>query len=135
MAIKKYLRLFLINLVSFWLVAQLIAGVSFSGGSQTLIWAALALMLINLGVKPLINLLLLPINLITLGAFRWLVNVLALYLVTLIVPQLKINAFLFPGFSYQGFIIPSIYLATFWVFVVASFLISLITSFFLWLAD
>jgi len=135
MAIKKYLRLFLINLVSFWLVAKLIEGVGYSGGFQTLAWAALALMIVNLTVKPLINLLLLPINLITLGAFRWLVNVLALYLVTLVVPQLKISAFLFPGFNYQGFIIPPVYLAIFWVLVIASFLISLITGFFLWLAE
>ncbi|TSC54147.1 MAG: putative membrane protein [Microgenomates group bacterium LiPW_31] len=135
MAIKKYLRLFLINLVSFWLVAKLVGGVNYSGGFQTLAWAALALMIVNLTVRPLINLLLLPINLITLGAFRWLVNVLALYLVTLVVPQLKISAFLFPGFNYQGFIIPPVYLAIFWVLVIASFLISLITSFFLWLAE
>jgi putative membrane protein len=135
MAIKKYLRLFLVNLVSFWLVAQIIEGVSYAGGFRTLVWAALALMLINLTVKPLINLLLLPINLITLGAFRWLVNVLALYLVTLIVSQLRISAFLFPGFNYQGFIIPQVYLATPWVFVITSFLLSLITGFFLWLTD
>lgn len=135
MAIKKYLRLFLVNLVSFWLVSKLVEGVNYSGGLQTLAWAALALMIVNLAVKPLVNLLLLPINLITLGAFRWLVNVLTLYLVILIVPQLKISAFLFPGFNYQGFIIPPIFLATFWVFVIVSFLISLISSFFLWLAE
>jgi len=133
MIIKKYLRLFLINLVSLWLISQALAGVSFGNKIETLVYAALALTLINLVVKPLIKVLLLPINLLTLGAFRWLVNVIALYLVTLIIPQFKVASFVFPGFSYQGFVIPSFYLGTFWVFVIASFLISLITSFLLWL--
>lgn len=130
---KKYLRLFLINLFSLWLVASSLSGVSFSGGYRTLMTAALVLTLANLLVKPLIKLLLLPVNLLTLGAFRWLTNVLILYLVTLIVPQLEINGFLFPGFSYQGFIMPAIYLSIFWAFVVVSLLISLITTSLLWL--
>lgn len=133
MKIKKYFRLFLINLVSLWLAVELIDGVTLSGDMRTLASTALVLTLVNLFIKPLLHLLLLPINLITLGAFRWLINVLTLYLVTLIVPQLKVSGFLFPGFSYQGFIIPEIFLTTFWAFVLASFLISLATTFLLWL--
>jgi putative membrane protein len=133
MAIKKYLRLFLINLASLWLISQILAGVSWEGRGETLTLAALSLTLINLVIKPLIKVLLLPINLLTLGAFRWLVNVIALYLVTLIIPQFKVESFVFPGFSWEGFVIPSFPLGTFWVFVIASFLISLITSFLLWL--
>lgn len=133
MPLKKYLRLFLINFLCFWLVARTLPGVEVEGGYQTLAMAGFALMVVNLLIKPLIKLLLLPINLITLGTFRWLVNVLALYLVTMAVPELKIHAFFFPGFSYQGFIIPSIHLGTFWVYVLTSLLISLITSIILWL--
>lgn len=133
--IKKYLRLFLINSVSIWLIAQIAAGITLSGGRQTLMTAGLVLTLVNLAVKPLINLLLLPINLVTLGTFRWLVNVFVLWLVTLIVPQFQINAFSFTGFSWQGFIIPSLMLGKFWAFVLISFLISLVTSFLLWLTE
>jgi len=129
---KRLLRSFVINTAALWLVTQILPGVGYAGGYQTLLLTALALTIVNLLVKPLINLLLLPINLLTLGAFRWLVNVAALYLVTLIVPQFQINSFLFPGFTYQGFIIPSINLTVFWVFVLTSFLISLISSLFYW---
>lgn len=129
---KRLLRSFVINTATLWLVTQILPGVGYAGGYQTLLLAALALTVVNLLVKPLINLLLLPINLLTLGAFRWLVNVAALYLVALIVPQFQINSFLFPGFTYQGFIIPSINLTVFWVFVLTSFLISLISSLFYW---
>ena len=133
--VKKYLRLFLINSVSIWLIAQVVAGIILKGGLQTLVTAGLVLTLVNLAVKPLINLLLLPINLVTLGTFRWLVNVLVLWLVTLIVPQFQINDFSFAGGSWQGFIIPSLMLGKFWAFVLISFLISLVTGFLLWLTE
>lgn len=131
---KKYFRSYLFNLVSLSLCVSLLAGVSYEGDYKTIALAALVLTLVNFLIKPLINILLLPINLITLGAFRWLINVLSLYLVTLIVPLFKVDAFLFPGFSYQGFIFPPINLNVFWAFVLASFLISLMTTFLLWLA-
>ena len=133
MPLKKYLRLLLINFLCLWLVVKILPGVTIEGGFQTLAAAALALMIVNLLIKPLVKLLLLPINLITMGAFRWLINVLALYFVTMTVPELKIHAFFFPGFSYQGFIIPSMHLGIFWVYVLTSLLISSITGFILWL--
>ena len=131
---KKYLRAYLFNLASLWLCANALEGVSYEGGSKTLATTALVLTLINLLVKPLVNLLLLPINLITLGTFRWVINVISLYLVTLTVPLFKVNAFLFQGFEFQGFVMPAINLSIFWAFVVASFLISLTTTLLHWLA-
>lgn len=133
MNLRKLIRTFVFNLAALWLVTQIFEGASFTGGYQTLLIASLALTLVNLLVKPLINLLLLPINLLTLGAFRWVVNVVALYLVTLLVPQFKISAFLFPGFSNQGFIIPPIYLGTIWVYLLTSFSLSIIISFLFWM--
>ena len=133
MPLKKYLRLLIVNFTSLWLLMKILPGVTISGGLQSLAMAALALMIVNLLIKPLIKLLLLPINLITLGAFRWVVNVLALYLVTIFVPALNIQAFSFNGFTYQGFIIPAMHLSIFWVYILASFLLSLITSLILWL--
>lgn len=130
---KKHLRLFLINFVALWLTVEALEGVTFSGGYKTLALAALTLTLVNFVIKPLIGLLLLPINLLTLGCFRWLVNVLSLYLVTIIVPQFQIQSFRFAGFSHQGFIIPAVNLNTFWAFVIASLFISLLTTLLLWL--
>ncbi len=131
--IKKYLRFFLINLFALWLVAFLFTGVSFTGGWQTLALAALVLALLGTLIKPLIKVLFLPINLLTLGTFRWLINVITLWLATIIVPQFKIAGFLFEGFSYKGFIMPSFYMATFWAFVLASLVISIVTTLTLWL--
>ncbi len=85
---KKHLRVFFFNIFALWVVKNILPGVSYSGGFHTLIWASLVLTLVNIIIRPLVNLLLLPINLITLGSFRWLVNVATIYLVTVFVPQL-----------------------------------------------
>lgn len=131
---KRHLRVFLFNLLALSWVTKLLPGVSYSGGYQTIVFASLVFTLVNLFVKPLLNILLLPINLLTLGLFRWLVNVLTLYLVVMIVPQFKISGFFCQGLTYYGFIIPKMYLSIFSVYILASCLISLITTFLLWLS-
>lgn len=130
---KKYIRLYLYNLICLWLVANILAGINFKGGFQTLAITALALTLVNLLIKPLINLLFLPLNLLTLGLFRWLTNVAVLHLVTIIVPAFEVSGFNFPGYSYGNFVILPTYLSRFWVLVIASFIISFIISFLTWL--
>ncbi len=131
--IKKYLRLFLISFLALWLISNFISGVHFANGYQTIALTALVLTLVGSLIKPLIGLLLLPINLLTLGAFRWLINVITLWVVTLIVPQFKISAFVFDGFVYNGFVIPQMFLNIFWAYVLVSLTLSLITTFILWL--
>lgn len=94
---------------------------------------AVALALFNLFVRPLVNLLLLPINILTLGAFRWVVNVISLYLLTLIIPGFAISGFAFSGFAFQGLVIPAFSVGLIWAFILISFLLSFITGFFFWL--
>lgn len=131
---KKHLRLFIFNVFALWLVKNTIPGFSYSGGVNTLIWASFVLTIVNLFIRPIINLLLLPINLITLGSFRWLINVATLYLVTFLVPQIKINGFLFTGYTFNGFVAPHAYLNPFWVLVLSSLIISLVVTFLIWLS-
>lgn len=130
---KKYLRAYLINLASLIIAANLVSAIRFAEGLQTALTAALVLTLVNMLVKPIINLLLLPINLLTLGAFRFLVNVISLYFVTLIVSQFSLTVFFFPGFVYKGFVFPSLSIGIFGVYVLTSFIISLCSTFFYWL--
>ena len=129
---KKYLRLYIYNLIALWLADSLLEGIRFKEGYRTLAATALGLTLVNLLIKPLLSLLLLPFNIITLGAFRWLVNVVTLYMVTLLIPQFEISGFNFPGVSFHGFIILPVYISQFWTLVITSFLISLAVSFLMW---
>ena len=130
---KSILKSLLINIISFWIVVQWVNGFSFGKGNETLFLSALVLGLINLFIKPLINILMLPINLITLGTFRWVVNVAALFLVTLIIPDLKIIGFNFTGLNLGSIYLPAYSTGGFLAIVLNSLLLSLISSFFYWL--
>src|SRR3989339_928987 len=119
--LRLLLRSIAINLASIYIAAQVLSSIiSYVGGTQTLLLAALTLAAVNLFVRPVINLLLLPIHLVTLGLFRWVSNLVTLYLVTLMVPNLQIHAFTFPGLDLKYVIIPSMYFTAFGAFVVAT---------------
>jgi uncharacterized membrane protein YvlD (DUF360 family) len=87
--------------------------------------------LASLVVKPIINLLLLPINLITFNLFKWVSSAVALYLATLAVTDFKITQFVFPGSEALG--IQSFTLEGLGALIAFSFLLSVITSFVGWL--
>lgn len=131
---KKLLRSIVINIFALWLTTKLVAGFSYQDGWQTLTLAAVVFGIINLLIRPLVKLLLLPINLLTLGLLGWLVNVLMLYLLTILVPKIKLEAFEFPGFSYKGFLIPALEVSRFYGAVLTSFSINFISGFLYWLA-
>lgn len=131
---RLLLRSIAINLASVYLAAQVLSGViTYIGGWQTLFTAAVVIAAINLFVRPLINLLLLPINLVTLGFFRWITNLLTLYLVTRLVPNLQIHAFTSPGLNTPYLIIPPISFTIFGAFIVATFTLTLVFHFLYWL--
>ncbi len=130
---KSLFRNIFLNFLSLLLISKLTLAINFSENFVILFWAALCLTLFNLLIKPLLNLLMTPINLLTLGAFRWVINVVVLFLVTIFVPGFKIVSFNFNGLSLSGFVIPSFHLTFFWSLVLVSFIVEIINSLFLWL--
>jgi uncharacterized membrane protein YvlD (DUF360 family) len=93
----------------------------------------LALTVFESIVKPIVKLLLLPINILTLGLARWLVNVIGLYLVTIAVSGFRIYPYYFPGINYNGFTAPPVRLSLFWTYVIVSFLLNLTISLVRWI--
>lgn len=130
---KALFRYFLINLVSLWITTETITGLTYSGGFRILVIGAAVFTVINFLLVPLIKILLLPLNILTLGFFAWLTNVIALYTLTTIVPYFKLTPFTFEGVNLSGFVIPPADLSVLWVAVIASVIISLITHVLHWL--
>ncbi|MDP3973723.1 MAG: phage holin family protein [Candidatus Daviesbacteria bacterium] len=131
---KTLLRYFLINLAALWITTLVVSGLSYEGGLITLILGGAVFTIINLILVPLIKILLLPLNLLTLGLFAWLTNVIALYALTTVVSGFRLGPFFFEGLTYNGFRIPALEFSTFWAAVLASLLIGIITHFFQWLS-
>lgn len=131
--IRKILKYFLVNSASLYLINLVISGLSFSEGVTTLLLTGLALTIASLIIKPIINILLLPINLITFGLFRWVSYAVMLYIVTLVVPGFEISKFYFTGLSTYWITIPEVSIGGIVAFIAFSLLISIISSIFDWL--
>lgn len=76
------------------LIAKLLPGIAIDSFTVALL-AALAIVLVNLLVKPIVMLLTLPINLITLGLFSFVVNALMFALAAWLVPGFEVANFLY----------------------------------------
>lgn len=132
---KPLLRNTLFNAFSIFLISQILPGVKVSGGLFTFIFGGLALTLLFILLKPILKLLTLPLNIITLGMFSFLTNVIIFYALTVLVVGITITSFTFLGYEYAGFIIPKIYFNTLFAFVSVAFLQSVIVSFLSWLIE
>lgn len=130
---KKLLRHFIIDTATLYLVSIIAEGLVFENGLKTIVYAGAALTVASLLAKPIINLLLLPLNLITFNLFKWVSSAIALYLVTLVVPGFKVLSFIFSGFSSAWVYIPPINIGGFLAYVAYSFVLALITSIIYWI--
>ncbi len=86
---------------------------------STLVVAGLVLAVLQMFVRPILKLLFLPINIITLGIFSWIINVFILWLATQIVPGFEIEPMIFLGFR----------LGEFGSFILMTFMLSIAQSF------
>lgn len=108
-------------------------GVKISGGILSFIIAGAALSFMFMTLKPVLGIITLPLNFITLGTFSFFINVIILYLLTVLISNISINSFEFSGLKYAGFIVPKVFVNKFFAFVIASFFLSIIFTFLTWL--
>ena len=132
---KNILKSFLINAVALYVLTVIVPAFRIGGGLNSFLTAGATLTVLNILVKPILNLLLLPINLLTLGFFRWASSVLIIWLLTKLTPGLSISNYNFQGFSYQGFIIPPAHFNVLWTLIIGSFMMSIITTFLDWILN
>lgn len=132
---KNFLRSTVINFLALFLAARVTGAVIYDENYLVLVWAALFLTILNLLIKPILNLLLSPINFLTIGAFKWVVNSIVLFLVMIIVSDFKIVGFVFPGLTFAGFVVPRINFTFFWALILISLAIELFVGLINWVFD
>lgn len=108
-------------------------GVKITGGIPTYVLGGVVLSLMFLIIKPILNILTLPLNFITLGTFSFFINVIILYLLTVFVPSITVGPFIYSGLKFLGFIVPKIYVNTFFSYMAASLVLSGVLTFLAWL--
>ena len=103
---KSLPRSLIVNGVVFWLLAKFTPALVVEN-TRSLVLVVLALTLVNLTIKPVLKLITLPLNILTLGLFSWAYTLVALYLAILAIPGVYITGFVLPGFSGMGFTTPT----------------------------
>ncbi len=119
---KKILSPFINTALTIIILSWALPTISFLNWT-TLIIASIVLTLLQKVIKPIMSLILLPINIVTLGLFSWVINVFILYLATYLVPGLNIDPMTIMGINLNGFM----------SLLVVSFLISFVQSLIRWI--
>ncbi len=130
---KSILRRIVFYSVALFLSAQILQGIHVSGGLQAYILGGFILSVLFMIVKPVLSIITLPLNIVTLGLFSFVVNAIILYLLTVFAANISISAFNFQGFTFAGFVVPKFYINNFFAFIVASILLSFIVGVLKWL--
>ena len=113
----KLLKPIIVSVVTIFVLAFALPTVNYSNW-VALVLAAIVLTLLQKIVRPILKLLFLPINVVTLGLFSVVINVALLWLAT----------YLVPGFSIGPTTIAGVQLGQFMTLVVVSFLIGFLQS-------
>ena len=88
----------LINAFLLYAVAYLVPGVTIPSFFTAVI-VFLVMSLINVFIKPILKLLILPVNILTLGIFGIVLNIVLFMLITYVVPDFYISSFWSAAFA------------------------------------
>jgi uncharacterized membrane protein YvlD (DUF360 family) len=127
---KKILRLTL--LFSFSLVCTNLVwnNLSFQITPWTYIKTALVLAIFEVILKPILKIVLFPINLLTLGLFRAVIDTVGLYLAAFVFSDFYVSNIHSASFSFFGLTIPQFNFTNFWAFLVTSLTIGFFLNLF-----
>ncbi len=101
---KGLIRSLIINSLTLVLLAEIFPGFKIHQGLRGVVVAGISLTLINGLIKPILKILFLPLNLLTLGLFSWIISVLSFGLLFVIIPDVTIQPFDFRGVLISRFL-------------------------------
>jgi putative membrane protein len=88
----KFILRYLLMILAIFLTAWVIPGTTVAG-FWTALWLVLFLGIINMTLKPILILLTLPINILTLGLFTFVINALIVLLAASVIKGFEIDGF------------------------------------------
>ncbi len=82
------------GIAGLWIAIRFVPGVEFTGSTQLLLIAGLILGILNATLKPMFNLITLPIRILTLGLSGFVINLLMVWALDLLFPEIELIGFL-----------------------------------------
>jgi putative membrane protein len=91
--VARILVRFACNAVALYVAAWLLDGITYGDQWWTLLIAAAVFTVVNMWLKPVLQVLSIPFIIVTLGLFLFLINILMLYVTDWLVPDFEIRSF------------------------------------------
>ncbi len=120
---------YVILLTALFVSSSLFTGIVIKGGISQYLYDAVLLVLGFVLVRPIINIVALPFNALTLGVFSIFSTVIVLYLLTLTDRNFIIQPFVFNGITVSSLSIPSFHLNIILSYLIISVTIQLVYKF------
>lgn len=130
---KAIVRNILLNAFALFATSLLFSGLVLHQGLSTLLVGGLLLAIGFKILKPILSLITLPFNMLTLGLFSTCIIAFIMFLITLIYPQISVQSFFFPGLFFGGVEIHAFEVSLLLSYFVISVTIYLIASLINWL--
>ncbi len=132
---KGIIRNIALNAVALYSTSLIFEGLKLTDGISTLVMGGLLLAVGFKILKPVLSIIALPFQLLTLGLFSSCIIAFILFLITLIYPQIIVRPFFFKGFEFGGIEIHSFQVSLLLSYFIISVTIYLITKLVDWLFD
>ena len=81
---KRFILYIIVGILGIWLATG-IPGVNFEGSISSLVLAGFTLGVINFAIKPVLNILTLPLKIITLGIFSLFLNIAIIWVIDVLI--------------------------------------------------
>ena len=126
--IKSLTRSLIGNLIGLYFATVFLTGFIVEPTAQVYVTAAIILMIVNHFIRPILNIISFPINLLTLGIFSILLNLALIYLTFSMISGITIRAgyLTFESLGMFALTFPEIELSKLLTIIVASLIISIV---------
>ncbi len=130
---RGILRNVLLYAFALYVTQMIFSGLVLHGGIRTLIVGGILLAIGFKVIKPVLSVISLPFNMLSLGLFSVFITAFILFLITLVYPAIDVKAFTFYGLSFWGIEIHKFYVSLLLSYCLISVTIYLITKAINWL--
>lgn len=102
---KHYLRKLIIVFLSLYLAYSLVPTIRLGDDPKNIPIAIAAFFLVGIIIRPIFSLILIPLNIITVGLVSFALNTLTIFALTAFTPGVIVGAYSFPGANLGGIIL------------------------------
>jgi uncharacterized membrane protein YvlD (DUF360 family) len=132
--VKKIIKIYAIELFGLYVAGEIAGGLTYVNALEGVLVTTAGLTVASMLVKPIINILILPLTLATLGLLKFLSHAVMLYLVDLALVQFSVEGFNFAGLKSPYLDLPAVnFPKGIFAYVAFSLIISFVTGFVNWL--